>query len=69
MATRLDRRGRRIGHNWWREYVVQVWRDAHDAWWKQAEHETMLYATELAEYNLINPQPRFRDFLVGLKEA
>ena len=68
MATRTDRRGRRIGRNPWRESVVQVWRDATDAWWAMAEYETMMYATELAEYKEVNPPPRLRDFLIGMSQ-
>ena len=37
---RRDRRGRRIGHNWWREYVTGLYRDARDAWLVQFDLQT-----------------------------
>lgn len=37
---RRDRLGRRIGHNWWREYVTNTYRDARDAWLIQFDLET-----------------------------
>lgn len=63
---RRDRRGRRIGHNWWREYVWNVWHAADHAWWLAAEDVTMLYATELADYRREHPRPTFKDCLIGL---
>jgi len=37
---RRDSRGRRIGHNWWREYVTGTYRDARDQWLVQFDPET-----------------------------
>lgn len=36
---RRDKRGRRIGANWWREYVTGVYRDARDQWVVQFDLE------------------------------
>ena len=64
---RLDRRGRRIGRNAWREYVTDLWRCATEAWWRQMEEATSLYSTEVAEYRQHTPPPRFADFLTSQK--
>lgn len=32
VVERRDRLGRRIGRNWWREYVTNAYRDARDHW-------------------------------------
>lgn len=66
MTERRDKIGRRIGRNWWRELVVQTWRDAYDAWWLLAEDATMLYSTELAEYKIEHPTPTLRATMIGL---
>lgn len=36
---RRDKLGRRIGRNWWREYVTGLHRDARDAWLVQFDLE------------------------------
>lgn len=64
--VRRDRLGRRIGHNWWREYVWDQWHCAYHAWWLEAEAVALGYATELAEYKLEHPTPTFKQFLVEL---
>lgn len=66
MSERRDKLGRRIGRNWWREYVWDTWHAAHHAWWSAAEDETMNYATELADYKRTRPEPTFKEFLIGL---
>ena len=37
---RRDRLGRRIGRNWWREYVTGIYRDARDQWLVQFDLQT-----------------------------
>jgi hypothetical protein len=66
MLERRDKRGRRIGRNWWREYVTDLLYSADEAWFLQAEAVTIGYATELAEYRETHPRPQLRDFLVQL---
>lgn len=69
-STRTERRdklGRRIGYNWWREYITGLWRDAYDAWYMTMHEETLLYETEMREYRAQNPSPKFKDFLITHK--
>ena len=61
---RRDRRGRRIGYNWWREYNYSLLLDATFAWERLCEEATSLYETEVAEYAAENPRPNLKDFLV-----
>lgn len=64
---RLDSRGRRIGRNWWREYVMGLLRDDTDHWLAQAEATALGYPTELAEYRAEHPMPQLRDYLIARK--
>lgn len=34
MKHRLDKRVRRIGHNAWRDHIVDAWFWADQAWWR-----------------------------------
>lgn len=63
---RVDRRGRRIGANPWREYVMDVYSPARTAWEMRAEIESKGYDTELAEYRELHPGPTLKATLVGL---
>lgn len=38
--TRRDRLGRRIGRNWWREYVTGLYHPARHTWESRFEAET-----------------------------
>lgn len=40
MTERRDRLGRRIGRNWWREFVTGTYRDARDHWESRFEEHT-----------------------------
>lgn len=62
--TRRDRLGRRIGYNWWREFIWTEWRCAYDAWYMAMHEDTLLYETEAREYRHNNPSPKFKDFLI-----
>ena len=37
---RRDKRGRRIGYNWWREFVMAAYSPAREAWEQQFEAAT-----------------------------
>jgi hypothetical protein len=69
MITRRDRRGRRIGRNWFRELAVSTWREAHDAWLLQREAVCIGYATEEREYAQLHPRPTFKATLIGLAQT
>lgn len=64
LPVRRDRRGRRIGRNWWREYNCSLLLDATLTWESQCEEATSLYETEVAEYAAANPRPNLKDFLL-----
>jgi len=61
---RLDKRGRRIGRNWWREYITDMLSCADHAWWLDREAHCVGYATEEAEYQELHPRPTLKDFLI-----
>jgi RimJ/RimL family protein N-acetyltransferase len=66
-VVRRDKRGRRIGHNWWREYIVDAWRSADHAWWLHREAVAMGYATEMREYAAEHPRPQLKLFMIQLR--
>lgn len=47
----------KVGHHWWRDLVMEFWRAAHDQWNDAAEHASLGYATELAEWRADKPAP------------
>ena len=61
--ARLDKRGRRIGRNRWRDAVTDAWSCADHAWWLEAEAASNGWATELAEYRAAHPRPNLGDFM------
>ena len=63
---RRDRRGRRIGYNWWREWIVSEWFDADQAWWSQCEAVAYGYQTEITEYKKSHPRPTLKSFMINL---
>lgn len=63
--VRQDKRGRRIGRNWWREFNWGVWWEATQHWERQREEACIGYATEEAEFHALNPPPRFKDVLIA----
>lgn len=68
---RRDRLGRRIGRNWWREWITEMWATADEAWRWAAEDATHGYETEMDEYRREHPRPLFKDYLLanaGMKE-
>lgn len=64
---RLDKRGRRIGYNWWREYNCALLLEATLDWHATAEPITLGYTTETAEYKTDHPMPTLKAFLLGNK--
>lgn len=63
-VIRRDRRGRRIGHNWWREYITDLLFCAAATWERQCEAVALGYAVETAEYALLNPRPTLKAYLI-----
>ena len=61
---RRDRRGRRIGFNWWREYNVESFRSALYA---VEAHREDNHQMEPDEYAEAYPLPRYKDFLIANK--
>lgn len=62
---RRDKRGRRIGYNWWREYNCDLLFDATQVWERQCEEVALGYKTETAEYAASHPRPNLKAFLVA----
>lgn len=81
MAARLDKRGRRIGRNWWREYNCETLRWAESAWWEGRESgepintdavpgatpDNAFYQLSEEEYRMIRPRPTLKAFLIANK--
>lgn len=67
VTDRRDRRGRRIGSNWWREYNTSLLLDASLTWERQCEAVAIGYATEIREYAEANPRPTLKQFLLHNK--
>lgn len=77
--VRRDRRGRRIGHNWWREYNCAILAEAEAVWQALkesgeaimttsvagAEYTTGYYQLSEAEYRQIRPRPTLKSFLIA----
>lgn len=63
-----DKRGRRIGYNWWRSYIVDSWFFADHAWKLAREAETMGYATENKQYEEDHPRPTLKTFMIQLAD-
>lgn len=64
---RRDKRGRRIGYNWWREYNCTLLLDATIVWDRECESNTSMYDTEVEEFRRLNPPPNLKDFLIANK--
>lgn len=65
LVVRRDKRGRRIGRNWWREYNCELLLDATLIWEGQCEVAAMGYATEMAEFAELHPRPTLKAFLLA----
>lgn len=64
---KLDKRGRRIGRNWWREYNCSLLLDATLTWERDCEELAIGYGYEIEEYAASVPRPNLKDFLVRNK--
>lgn len=64
---RRDSLGRRIGRNWWREFVMDHLTTATQAWQLEAEAASNGWTTEFQEFKALHPMPQLKVFLVGLK--
>lgn len=67
VPVRRDKRGRRIGYNWWREYNVNMLFEATQVWERECERVALGYDTETAEYAAEHPLPTLKEFLLGNK--
>lgn len=65
MSVRRDKRGRRIGRNWWREYNCDLLFHADAAWQAKREAECIGYTTEEREFAMSNPRPTLKEFLLA----
>lgn len=65
-VVRRDKLGRRIGHNWWREWITDTLRCADQAWWLAQEAATNGWPTEMAEYREQHPRPTLKVYLLQL---
>ena len=64
-TTKRDKRGRRIGYNWWREWNTDLLYHANAAWERECEAEAIGYATETAEFAASHPRPTLKAMLIG----
>ena len=78
-TVRRDKRERRIGRNWWREYNCEILREAENAWQALKESGEAIMTTEVAgadfqtgfyqlseaEYRKIRPRPTLKQFLLA----
>lgn len=75
--TRLDKRGRKIGYNWWRDMNVTVLSDAEDAWQRRRESDEpapgapgaahsqiACYQLDDDEYRALFPRPTLKAYLL-----
>lgn len=67
VRERRDKRGRKIGFNWWREYNCSLLLDATLVWERQCENSCYGYATEMMEYAATHPRPTLKAFLLANK--
>lgn len=58
-----------MARNWWREYVTEQYTLARLAWEADAEAATYGYTAEMRDYRVTNPAPRFKDFLIDLRQS
>ena len=79
MTDRRDKRGRRIGYNWWREMNVTQFRDADYAWHSLRESGLAIHSGSVAgagynnayyqlseeEFRELHPRPTLKELLIG----
>lgn len=64
---RLDKLGRRVGYNWWRDLIVSSWIVADTAWRQDLEVCTKGYSAEEEQHKETYPRPTLKLFMIGLK--
>jgi hypothetical protein len=62
--VRTDKRGRRIGYNWWRSHVVDIYEALERMWLDQREEVAIGYRTEELEFARDHPRPTFKRVLI-----
>jgi len=65
VPERRDKRGRRIGHNWWREFITAEFYAADHAWWLERERVALGYTTEMREFAASHPRPTLKGFMLA----
>src|SRR5690349_991135 len=69
-SGRRDSLGRRIGYNWWREYVHDIWYAADARWREERDQECVGYPADEALYGLYGEsrdtprRPTFKQCLI-----
>jgi hypothetical protein len=63
-SSRLDKLGRRIGYNWWRELIISSFIFADLVWSSKQEDDTFGYETEKREFAHSNPRPTLKSFMI-----
>ena len=61
---RTDKRGRRIGYNWWRSHVVDIYEALERMWLDKREEVEIGYRTEELEFARDHPRPTFKKVLI-----
>jgi hypothetical protein len=78
VLERRDKRGRRIGYNWWREYITDLLWHAEQAWQALresgtaigttaiagADFDTAYYQLSEAEFRQLHPRPTLKQLLI-----
>jgi hypothetical protein len=79
VPERRDKRGRRIGRNWWREYINDLLLCEEIAWQARresgmaihtdqiagADYDTGYYQLTEGDYRSLHPRPTLKALLVG----
>lgn len=63
--VRRDKLGRRIGRNWWREFITDTLFCAEQAWQAKREAACIGHASEEREFALLNPRPTLKELLIA----
>lgn len=65
MSARLDRRGRRIGANWWRSFITDQLHCQEAVWQRDLEVAAIGYKTEADEFRAEHPRPTLKALLIA----
>lgn len=61
---RRDKRGRRIGLNWWRSHIVDLWFGMDEIWRAKREEVAIGYRTEELEFARDHPRPTLKMIMI-----